>query len=205
MRRIEVLLDAGHGGWKDGAYVTAPSKMFDHGNGLVIYEGIVNRAIVALLKEELHRVGLAWFDILDASQDDVPLDERVRRANEHSKQSPYFSFYLSVHANAGGGTGLELFTSKGKTASDGIAQCIANALIHEFPDERWRGDLSDFDLDKEKNYYVLKNTSMPAVLLELFFMDHQGDAQKIRDHAVQRRAAQALARGIKSYEKQLNQ
>ncbi len=36
---------------------------------------------------------------------------------------------------------------------------------------KYRSDTIDGDVDKEADYYVLKNTHMPAVLTENFFMD----------------------------------
>ena len=37
--------------------------------------------------------------------------------------------------------------------------------------------MSDGDMDKESNFYVLKNTNCPAVLTENFFMDSKKDLE----------------------------
>ena len=47
-----------------------------------------------------------------------------------------------------------------------------------FPDEKYRLDYSDGDVDKEANFYVLRKTKMPAVLLEMWFFDNYNDAVK---------------------------
>ncbi len=49
----------------------------------------------------------------------------------------------------------------------------------EFPDRRLRTDYSDGDLDKERRFYVLTKTKMPAVLTENFFMDNLEEFQRI--------------------------
>ena len=42
-----------------------------------------------------------------------------------------------------------------------------------FPTRRFRSDYSDNDPDKEKNFFVLRKTVMPAVLTENFFMTNR--------------------------------
>jgi len=80
--------------------------------------------------------------------------------------------YLSVHSNAGGGNGSEVFTSPGSTRSDDIATIFGQEFQKEFPDRKLRTDFSDGDLDKERRFYVLTKTKMPAILTESFFMDN---------------------------------
>ena len=82
------------------------------------------------------------------------------------------SRYLSIHSNAGGGHGSEIYTSPGNTKSDAIATIFGKEFIKEFPKRKLRTDYSDGDLDKERRFYVLTKTKMPAVLTENFFMDN---------------------------------
>ena len=51
---------------------------------------------------------------------------------------------------------------------------------------------SDNDLDKEANYYVLKYTNMPAILLEMFFFDSYVDAIKMNDSTYRQKIALAI-------------
>ena len=55
--------------------------------------------------------------ILVPEDKDISLKERCSRANTIYKECKD-SVLISVHANAGGGTGFECFTSKGNTKSD---------------------------------------------------------------------------------------
>ena len=89
------------------------------------------------------------------------------------------TFFLCVHANAGGGSGVEIYTTPGDTESDKIATIFGEAFKNEFPTETLRTDFSDGDLDKEQRFYVLSKTKMPSILTENFFMDNVKDFQAI--------------------------
>jgi N-acetylmuramoyl-L-alanine amidase len=169
-----VLLDNGHGGLINGIYQTN-GKRKDWGDEGIIYEGEFNRAIVNGIIEELTRLNIKYVNIAPEYRD-VTLETRVRRANKYPKNS---CFYLSIHSNAGGGHGSEIFTSPGDTKSDKIATIFGHEFIKEFPDRRLRTDFSDGDLDKERRFYVLTKTQMPAILTESFFMDNLEEYKNI--------------------------
>jgi len=169
-----VLLDNGHGGLINGEYVT-PGKRKDWGNDGVIYEGEFNRAIVNGLIEKLTFLKIPYVNIAPEYRD-VTLYTRVNRANAYQARD---CFYLSIHSNAGGGHGCEFFTSPGVTRSDAIATIFGEEYQKEFPNRRLRDDFSDGDLDKERRFYVLTKTKMPAVLTENFFMDNFEEFQNI--------------------------
>ena len=162
-----VLLDNGHGGLINGQFVT-PGKRKDWGNDGVIFEGEFNRAIVNGLIEKLTFLKIPYVNIAPEYRD-VTLYTRVNRANKYPANK---SFYLSIHSNAGGGKGSEFFTSPGVTKSDAIATIFGEEYKKVFPNRRLRTDFSDGDLDKERRFYVLTRTKMPAVLTENFFMDN---------------------------------
>jgi N-acetylmuramoyl-L-alanine amidase len=86
---------------------------------------------------------------------------------------------VSVHSNAGGGTGFEVYTSKGTTPSDIAANYFAEEFKNTFPKNPLRADLSDGDYDKDKNFFVIRHTKMPAVLTENFFMDNEQECRGI--------------------------
>lgn len=85
---------------------------------------------------------------------------------------------ISIHINAAGNgskwtnaTGWSVYTCKGQTASDHLADCLCQAAIKNFPGRRIRTDYSDGDHDREENFYILRHSLCPAVLTENFFMD----------------------------------
>jgi len=164
-----ILLDAGHGGVINGVYQTAGKRSPILSDGRQLFEGEFNRWIVNALSERLSERNIPYV-LIAPEQKDISLQTRVNRANQYSE---FESIYVSVHANAGGGKGFEVYSSLGTTLSDQLANYFAIAFKNEFPDRPLRADLSDGDYDKDSNFYVLKHTKMPAVLTENFFMDNE--------------------------------
>ncbi len=170
-----VLLDNGHGGIVNGKYQTPGKRSPIWNDGSQLFEGEFNRAIVNGIIERLTRLKVNYVNLAPEYRD-VTLETRVNRAHRFSSRS---SFYLSIHSNAGGGHGSEIFTSPGSTKSDKIATVFGHEFQHTFPNKRLRTDFSDGDLDKEAKFYVLTRTKMPAILTENFFMDNENECKNI--------------------------
>lgn len=169
-----VLLDNGHGGLINGIYQTPGKRSPVWKDNSILYEGEFNRAIVNGTIEQLTSLKIRYVNIAP-EYTDVPLAERVKRANAY----PLDSFYLSVHSNAGGGLGSEIYTTKGNSKSDSIATIFGDIFKQVFPEKKLRTDYTDGDLDKEASFYVLRNTKMPAILTENFFMDNEDECKNI--------------------------
>lgn len=179
------LLDNGHGGLVDGKYDTCPNwdqhnpntwhKMHVH-NGVPIFEGVFNKKVVNSIAWKLSDLGIN-FSLVVPEEEDVSLKERVKRVNNFYKTDKSCIF-VSVHGNAFNSLakGFEVFTSKGLTRSDAIAEVFAIQMSKMFPNKVMRWDLTDKDRDKEANFFVLKNTHCPAILTENFFFDNPQDA-----------------------------
>ena len=73
-----------------------------------------------------------------------------------TKQQYKNAVLISLHSNAGGGTGFEIWTSEGQTRSDGFAEIMGQTFIDSFLGSPFRPDKSDGDLDKESQFYILK-------------------------------------------------
>jgi len=170
-----VLLDNGHGGIIDGVYQTKGKRSPKWNDGSQLFEGEFNRAIVNGIIQQLTSLNIPY-NVITPELKDIPLKTRVERANQYN---PYKSFFISIHSNAGGGSGFEVFTSPGETASDDIATIIGEEYKLVFPSRKLRADFSDRDLDKEAKFYVLTKTKMPAVLTENFFMDNEDECRNI--------------------------
>ena len=196
-----IILDFGHGGLdENGHYTTYPNKMFKFPDGTVAYEGVLNKQIGGHLYTYLrnHSELNTVCTVAEDDPTDVSLQQRVRFANQFS---PLESIFISLHCNAGGGTGFELFTSKGTTRADVLAEIIANHVegLYEELNMRLRYDLSDGDKDKEAQFFVLRETRCPAVLLECGFFDHPGDFEKLTDPKFQSKLAYRIYQGILDY------
>ena len=142
-------------------------------DGEILYEGEFNRGIVNRLVKLCTDAGIECVNIVD-TQEDMPLSERTSSANSIAKSSDKPCIYVSVHANGFDeeqANGWSVYTSNGITKSDGIAKILLDKATAEFPDEYMRGA-------KESNFYVLRNTSMPAILSENFFMTNSDNCHK---------------------------
>ena len=170
-----VLIDNGHGSLINADYQTTGKRSPIWNDATQLFEGEFNRAIVNGIIEQLVTLRIPFVNIAPEYRD-VTLMTRVNRANTYSSSGV---FYLSVHSNAGGGHGSEIYTSKGNTKSDNIATIFGEEFQKEFPNRKLRTDFSDGDLDKEQQFYVLKKTSMPAILTENFFMDNEVECKEL--------------------------
>ena len=132
---------------------------------------------------------------------DVSLGERVRRTNAICKEKGAGNcLFVSIHANGGGGTGWEAFTTRGKTKSDDFATALYEEAAKMWSkDWRIRTDGTDGDPDKEADFQVIKGANCPAVLVENFFMDTERDCRYIMSQEGRDACAEVVARGIVRY------
>ena len=198
---MNIILDCGHGGIdNNGNYTTAPAKMYKFSNGKVAYEGELNRQIGKRVGDYLEELCYpVQYTVQPHSPIDLSLRERVTIANKLSSNNTIF---ISFHSNASAkhsARGFEIWTSKGETRSDILATYIGEEIIDEFPLNRFRGDYTDGDLDKESNFYVLRNTKCPAVLLENLFFDNYADYLLLTSESFQKRLAWRICNGIIRY------
>ena len=165
---MKILIDNGHGH-------NTPGKRSPDGK---FREYAYNREIAQRIVADLIDRGYDA-ELLVPEKEDISLNERVRRTNEHCQILGKSNVILvSVHVNAAGNgskwtnaTGWSVYTCKGQTSSDKLAECLCEAAIKNFPGKRIRTDYSDGDSDWEENFYILRQSLCPAVLTENFFMD----------------------------------
>lgn len=193
MGRIAIL-DNGHGGVVNGIYQTAGKRSPKYSKG-VLYEGMFNRWVVNGVIQELDREGIPYYNV-SPELTDVSLATRVRRINDIHKNNRN-TWLLSIHANAGGGKGVEGFTTKGKTGADELAEIVLENLETDLRGQFMRFDRSDGDRDKESNYYLLRKSAPPAFLLECGFMDEITDYNNLWDRQYLKYLTNSLVRSIK--------
>ncbi|GAB2700520.1 N-acetylmuramoyl-L-alanine amidase [Paenibacillus thermoaerophilus] len=171
---MKIMIDPGHGGSDPGA----------GGNGL--QEKDLTLRIAARVGELVRERGA---DVLYTRTTDttVGLSERANLAN--AADADYF---LSVHINAGGGTGFESYTYIG---TSGVTSDYRNA-IHDRVAAVFAAEGMPDRGKKQANFAVLRETRMPAALLEYGFIDHPTDASHLRDPAFIEKLAQATAQGV---------
>ena len=175
------ILDNGHGGMIDGVYQTPGKRSPVWPDGTQLFEGEFNRAIVDRLMDMCEVNGIDAINLVNTPED-ISLTERTSTANRLAKSSDKPCIYVSIHANGfsdESANGWSVYTSPGETKSDGIATILFGKAAHEFKGEYMRKDTySDGDVDKEANFSVLVNTTMPAILSENFFMTNYDNCHK---------------------------
>ena len=105
--------------------------------------------------------------------------------------------FVSIHCNAcnGNANGTETWHYYGSGEGEKLAQCIQNQIVDALGtvDRGTKGAKPGVN-----GLYVLSNTDAVAVLVELAFIDHEGDAELLRSQ--QDEFARAIARGVTDYE-----
>ncbi len=164
------IIDNGHSGIVNNVYLT-PGKQFSFPNGMTIYEGEFNRQIKYRVLELLFFKGIPYFDLVP-EQEDVHLNERVRRANNFHAKNQRNTFLSSIHSDAGGGSGSGVFISKrASRKSHKLADIARETFEKHFPESHHRGI-------KQRNFQMVHRTDMPAALFENFFMDNKKECKK---------------------------
>lgn len=193
---MRILIDAGHG-------IDTPGKRSPDG---VFREYLWNREVAEMLCDLLQEYGFD-VDLVVTETNDIPLKTRVRRVNEVCRlHGSHNVLLLSIHSNAAGNgkdwmnaKGWSAYTTKGKTRSDIAAKCLYDAFEEDFKERTIRRDLQDGDPDWEEDFYIIKKTLCPAVLIENFFYDNKEECQWLLLEQTKRRVAKAILKGIQYY------
>lgn len=170
----KIFIDPGHGGKDPGAT----------GNGLK--EKDLTLAIARECRRVLQQEYTGHSIRMSREKDQtVSLRQRTEEANRWGAD-----FFLSIHINAGGGTGFESY----RYVKQGSAMTMAvQKEVHAVVLARsgWK--------DRRKkwaNFHVLRESKMPAVLTENGFIDTGADAAKLKDPAFVKKLGRAHAEGL---------
>ena len=174
-----VVIDPGHGGQDPGAIGIGGIRETD-----VVLE--VSKIVEKLLSEKGVKVSLTR-----GNEVDLDLSPRVSLANKINAD-----IFVSIHANASRGkrrdiNGLETFYYRGWRGRL-LAKKIQKQILRVSPGSPDRGV-------KQGRYYVIKNTRMPAVLVEIGFLTGRLDARRLEKSEHRKRIAYAIAKGILEY------
>lgn len=158
---MKILIDNGHG-------IDTPGKRSPDG---VLREYAWNRLIAGRVVSALTDLGHDAA-LLVPEPEDIPLPERCRRVNELCRLLGRGDRWYDA-------TGWCAYTTRGDTRgdtrADALATCLYEAARFHLPGQRLRTDYTDSDPDHEADFYILRRTLPPAVLVENFFMDSMPD------------------------------
>jgi len=173
-----VVIDPGHGGGDPGAVGIGGIRESE-----VVLD--ISRQVVSLLKQQgVEAVMTRTRDV------EIELEPRVQFAERANAD-----VFVSIHANSFDASrtdvnGIETFYYSGGSGQP-LARAVQNSLLQELG-ARDRGV-------KTANFYVIRYTSMPAILVETGFVTGAEDAARLSSASGRARIAKAIARGILQY------
>ena len=173
--RVVVAIDPGHGGRDPGAL----------GNGL--QEKDIVMSISQQVANNLAQFGVTA--VLTRQNDrEIDLEPRVQLAERVNAR-----VFVSIHANAVALNRPEVNGVETYYYATGqrLAQTIHRHLL-QVPGTSDRGV-------RQARFYVLRKTSMPAVLVEVGFITGRHDAARLASPAYRNQVSAAIARGILQY------
>lgn len=183
---IRIFIDQGH---NPSGYHNAGAE----GNGLreqdITYQ--VGIYLASLLNDDPRftaRVSRPTAETVLGSNNSTSLQARVNLANSWPA-----NYFISIHCNANSNpaiNGSEVYVYQSNTQSFWLAQHILNAIVK-------RMGTRDNGVRVNPSLYVLRRTTMPAVLVELGYLTNASDAQKLRDDP--RGFAWGIYNGLLSY------
>lgn len=136
---------------------------------------------------------------------DIPLSVRCQRANRFDKNK---SILVSIHNNAAGNgskwmkaRGWSIYTTRGISDADRLAQAIWYRADRMLTSPLVVRSYSSLPLgrDYEEDFYILKHSYMPAVLIENFFQDNREDVEWLKTDAAKVICAEVIIDGVKDY------
>ncbi|WP_446354999.1 N-acetylmuramoyl-L-alanine amidase [Coleofasciculus sp. A1-SPW-01] len=174
--RIVVMVDPGHGGKDPGAVGIGGLREKD------VILPIAQEVAALLEKQGVQAVLTRNSDYFVDLAPRVTMAERVNA-----------NLFVSIHANAislsrPDVNGLETYYF---ASGQRLAQTIHNNILQTVPVQN-RGV-------RRARFYVLRKTSMPAVLVEVGFVTGRDDSAKLNNPTHRSQMAQAIARGILQY------
>jgi hypothetical protein len=103
--------------------------------------------------------------------------------------------FVSIHANAAGSSsanGAETYWRDASATDRILSQRLASYVQQAYVAETGMSDRGV----KTANFYVLRWSNMPAILIETGFMTNSSDLTKLKSPAFQKKAALGIAKGI---------
>ncbi|HBT20369.1 MAG TPA: hypothetical protein DEA47_03235 [Peptococcaceae bacterium] len=185
-----IVIDPGHGSVKSGGLVDP---------GAVGPSGLKEKDVVLIIAQRAGEIlSSKGATVIYTRTDDtyMGLSQRAELANNYGAD-----VFVSIHCNASlstevQGTSTYYYVSLSMTQDKIDARRKLAALVQEeLVKELGRKNLGL----KEGNFLVLRNTTMPSILVETAFISNPTEERLLADPSFCRRAGEAIARGIIRY------
>lgn len=209
MSKYLVAIDAGHGMHTEGKQSVPMSKDLYIDNELVRKKGKIikenewNRGVSEYLAAALKRCGIDTMFTADMTgKTDIPLSTRAKKANKYGAD-----ILISNHYNAIGNCDtwqsrvkglLVLRTKNASSKSIRLGKLAVKHLEKDINYEYSYGLMRDVDMSGF-TLAILRQTTMPAILIEYGFMDYEKEAKLMLDKKHQEKCAEAVAKAVCEY------
>ncbi|MGO1042795.1 N-acetylmuramoyl-L-alanine amidase [Clostridioides sp. ZZV15-6598] len=180
-KKYTVFIDPGHGG-NDKGTQSKTSNRYEKDLTLQISKKLANK----LAKQKDIQVVVSRTD-----DTYVSLMDRVNLA-KNSSADVLVSIHLNAEKNGNTATGIETwYRNKATDGSKELAQTV-QSTIASYVKVRDRGII-------ENNFEVLRESNMPAILIECGFLTTPSEEQKIINEKYQEQLTEGIVQGILSY------
>lgn len=192
---MKIILDAGHGGIDNGLYLTAGKRSLYPVDGEWYYEGVENRKFVDQIAKALMLNGYeVEFTVHPNDSTDLSLRERVAKVNDIAKD--HEAILISIHSNGhtnNSAHGHEVFTCNSCSINSHKLAEIWLKNYFKLIEQKNRGH-------KKANFYMVKKSHCPAILIELAFHTNEREVRLLRDWKYRLNVTIAVLNTIKEYE-----
>lgn len=185
LRGATVVLDPGHGGDDSGAIGRDGLKEKD-----------VNLAVALALRERLEHLGAHVVMTHDTDRSVVSDHDQELAARVQVGRQAQGTIFVSIHHNArpkveegrvAHGTWIYFYRPQSRALALSLSEPVAKAIHEDDYGIIWR------------SFHVIRQTDMPAVLVEVQFISNPAMEAEMRAPAYAGQVADALARGLQRF------
>ena len=171
---LTIVLDAGHGGKDDGTSAMGST------------EKDINIGVEKKIAELLESCGA---EIIETRSDDtfISLKDRVELAN-NSGADLFVSVHCNYYEDDSSMNGFQCFYGGGSVYGEALANNITAAVEDK--------GICGTKHARSENYFVVCNTTMTSVLMELGYMSNREECLKLFDSEYQGELAAGIVKGI---------
>jgi len=205
-RNFRVVIDPGHGGSDFGAVRDS------------FKESKIVLELAKQLKTSLEELNVKDVHLTRDSDQSLSLKDRVSKANEIGAD-----LFISLHANTSSQplwAGMEFYFNANSrpvnepaplkpTNNEVVSQIQKDFRYYEKTEKSLvlsksmqlllADSREQKSIIKRAPFYVIENTQMPSILIEIGFISNRREAQKLIDPVYQKELAQVIAKALVSY------
>ncbi len=189
-----IIIDAGHGGFDGGA---------------VASDGTVEKNInLSIANKTAAILRLYGFDVImtrttdTGTEDDQTNTIPTRKKSDLSNRLKLMNdnpdaIFVSIHLNkftTSAANGAQVFYTKNYTQANTLANCIQNSITTLIQPQNTRVIKQGTD-----STYLLKNATVPAVIVECGFLSNKAELEKLKTDDYQSQMALAISVGITEF------